>query len=445
MTRAPSSRTAVVAAAIGPLVAAAACAQPDDRFRGPFDPVDAANAVAVDDARAEGQHYFFRETWGGERNETWPPVDFVLDLMRDEPDVFGDQLARFGFLPDPTDDLPIGLKRAPGDATRLHETCAMCHVAALDDGRRWIGLPNPALDVSRLRLLLDERWTAAGNDPLLDDEDRARLADLLPGEFDPGTAKSGPVPTDFPHYFLLGERTALNYLGAGKDVRSEAAMAIYAFGGGREDARGDEVPFPSDEKLAAFTAFLGSLTPPAPPAQDEALVRRGRSVFDEARCAACHHVDDVAKNGVTPFAKDGVERLPDEAHPRGAIAVDVAHYALQDESLAPNPDAAADEDDGFFDLVVFILARGFREEATDGYRVADLHGLWATPPYLHNGSVPTLEALLSPAAERPTTFERPGGGTVDTTKPGRQNVGHEFGVDLSPDDREALIAFLRSL
>ncbi len=445
-------RAAVVGLTV---VVASACQAPADRFDGPYPKVDAANAVAPDDDRAEGQHYFFFETWGAHESGQWPPADFVVQLMEDEPDVFGDQLAGFGFLPDVDDVLPIGLKRAREDDTKLHETCAMCHVAPLPDGGRWIGLPNLALDVSRLRLLLDERWVEAGHEPVLSDDERATYAALGPGEFDPGTKTSGPVPSDFPNYFHLGERTALNYLGAGKDVRSEAAMAIYAFGAGQKNAAGAEVPFPSDEKLAAFTDFLGALDPPAAPPQDDALVQRGRDVFATARCDACHHTDDVAKNGVTTWAKDGVERMPgdDDAFPRGSIATDVAHFALQDESVAPpKKDDVEDEgddgddasDDGLFALVLFIVTHGFREEPTDGYRVADLHALWATPPYLHNGSVPTLADLLRPAALRPTTVER-GGVVLPASAPGRSNAGHEFGTDLSADDKDALIAFLLSL
>ena len=33
-----------------------------------------------------------------------------------------------------------------------------------------------------------------------------------------------------------------------------------------------------------------------------------------------------------------------------------------------------------------------------------LDGIWATAPYLHNGSVPTLRALLAPPDQRPKTF-----------------------------------------
>ena len=43
-------------------------------------------------------------------------------------------------------------------------------------------------------------------------------------------------------------------------------------------------------------------------------------------------------------------------------------------------------------------------QAPLAYKVRPLNGIWATPPYLHNGSVPNLYALLSPVAERPKTF-----------------------------------------
>jgi hypothetical protein len=106
------------------------------------------------------------------------------------------------------------------------------------------------------------------------------------------------------------------------------------------------------------------------------------------------------------------------------------------------------------------------------YKVRALNGIWATPPYLHNGSVPNLYALLSPVAERPKKFylgnreydpvnvgyrvdKFPGGFAFDTTIRGNSNSGHEFtdnpnksgviGRQLSPDERRALIEYLKTL
>jgi mono/diheme cytochrome c family protein len=97
------------------------------------------------------------------------------------------------------------------------------------------------------------------------------------------------------------------------------------------------------------------------------------------------------------------------------------------------------------------------------YSARPLAGIWATAPYLHNGSVLTLYDLLLPGAKRPTTFyvgtrefdpvhvgyvnqqnsQRPF--QFDTTKPGNSNLGHEYGTNLSEDQKLDLIEFLKSL
>ncbi len=107
--------------------------------------------------------------------------------------------------------------------------------------------------------------------------------------------------------------------------------------------------------------------------------------------------------------------------------------------------------------------------ANEVYKARPLIGIWATPPYLHNGSVPTLFDLLSP--ERPDHFSVgtreydpvkvgflttafPDSQTFDTTQPGNSNAGHWFvdddkkpgriGPALSVEDRMALIEYLKS-
>jgi hypothetical protein len=95
-----------------------------------------------------------------------------------------------------------------------------------------------------------------------------------------------------------------------------------------------------------------------------------------------------------------------------------------------------------------------------------LQGVWSAAPYLHNGSVPTLAALLTPAAERPTSFqvgpvydlvnvglsvEQPNGSvtvrvTTDCSEmEGNSRCGHEFGTLLTPDEKKALIEYLKTL
>ncbi len=81
-------------------------------------------------------------------------------------------------------------------------------------------------------------------------------------------------------------------------------------------------------------------------------------------------------------------------------------------------------------------------------RTPPLITLLASAPYLHNGSVPTLEALLQPSDERPTSFvlgQGQGTFTFDTRLPGNRKLGHEFGTRWSAQDKRDLLEFLKSL
>ena len=101
------------------------------------------------------------------------------------------------------------------------------------------------------------------------------------------------------------------------------------------------------------------------------------------------------------------------------------------------------------------------------YKARPLDGIWATAPYLHNGSVPTLDALLRPASQRPKSFSI-GVRTFDPVRvgyltdvpgfprfnvneadgtpiPGNSNAGHEDGASLSDEERSQLIEYLKTL
>jgi hypothetical protein len=101
---------------------------------------------------------------------------------------------------------------------------------------------------------------------------------------------------------------------------------------------------------------------------------------------------------------------------------------------------------------------------TDGYANMPLDGVWLRAPYLHNGSVPTLRALLFPE-ERPTEFYRAydvydwenvgfvssgadaarEGVRFDTRLKGNSNAGHLYGRQLTREQREELIEYLKTL
>ena len=97
------------------------------------------------------------------------------------------------------------------------------------------------------------------------------------------------------------------------------------------------------------------------------------------------------------------------------------------------------------------------------YKAAPLAGIWATAPYLHNGSVPNLYELLLPATERSKTFhvgnrefdpikvgfktEAVSGTTTlfDTSLLGNSNAGHDTYGDFTPEQRWQLVEYLKTL
>jgi mono/diheme cytochrome c family protein len=132
---------------------------------------------------------------------------------------------------------------------------------------------------------------------------------------------------------------------------------------------------------------------------------------------------------ITVSAAKGLRVVTEEIRERafkeaGLSADDRAHWDRWRKHLPDMPDK---------DIIMANLK----------YKARPLDGVWATPPYLHNASVPNLDALLSPVAARPASFTigsteydtdlvgfRTDGGpndfTIDTTLSGNYNTGHEF-------------------
>ncbi len=103
-----------------------------------------------------------------------------------------------------------------------------------------------------------------------------------------------------------------------------------------------------------------------------------------------------------------------------------------------------------------------RQIPAGSFEARVLEGIWAAAPYLHNGSVPTLDVLLKPVAQRPTVFymgpeydirkvglsliqdQRPGY-EYRTSLPGNGNAGHEYGTQLGSHEKAALLEYLKTL
>ncbi|WP_421141528.1 di-heme-cytochrome C peroxidase [Pseudomonas sp. NFX15] len=256
---------------------------------------------------------------------------------------------------------------------------------------------------------------------------------------------------------------------------------------------------------------LQRLAPPAWPEDllgvvDKPLAAKGRILFAE-NCAGCHvpritpgkernvqHLkmvpveymgtDPGAANNIADhrfdltalqWKQDELEKLDVEPKPtepldlsRMSVAKGLAYVtafvrdrAYQDANIPP---AERPQMDGFG------LPIGVRE--LRAYKARPLAGVWATPPFLHNGSVPSIYQLLSPQDERATTFYKgtfeydprhlgyrteafANGFQFDTGITGNHNSGHEFragklgngviGRGLLPEERWALLEYLKVL
>ena len=169
----------------------------------------------------------------------------------------------------------------------------------------------------------------------------------------------------------------------------------------------------SDEQLYALALFIYSLRPPVNPNRFDSLAATGQRIFAREGCVGCHTPPLYTSNQLSPV--EGF-KVPDE---------DREKYEILPLSVGTDSSLALKSRRG-----------------TGYYKVPSLKGVWYRGPFEHNGSVATLEDWFDPRrlSENyvPTGFR---GHDVKT----RAVKGHPFGLDLSTADRQALIAFLKTL
>ncbi len=250
-----------------------------------------------------------------------------------------------------------------------------------------------------------------------------------------------PVATDVPPLWNVKKKHALYYNAIGRGDFSKLVFQASVLGipdsaAARQAIRG----------FKDVVAWLQTLQPPSYPANiDAPLAAQGKHLF-EAHCSKCHGTYET--NGV---------------YPNKVVALDVVktdplyvHYILSSGIVQWYNSSwfAQSEPRSWF-------------EPLPGYIAPPLDGIWATAPYLHNGSVPTLDALLN-SSSRPTRWQRSGsshdydlervgwkyvevkksrkkGWVYDTTLPGYGNQGHTFGDVLTDAQRRAVIEYLKTL
>lgn len=430
-------------------------------------------------------------------------------LPRLFPDQFNGKLdySAFGFLyskgvDGKPEDLPIGIsKRNYQGVDLVWFNCAVCHTGtwrAAEDGERHTvaGMPANNFDIYRfIRFVLDagvdERLAAETLMPAMREagarlsfvdklvwrfyviprvregfiQRRSRLAAFMadqkpwgPGRVDTfnpyklvqmemkyAALSQAEIKgaSDFPAIFNQAPREGMELHWDGNNKSLAERNLSAALGAGVTVQSVDH------ESIGRVAEWLGNLKPPPSPHKvDAAAADRGKALYMHD-CAACHGYQDKAD-----FIFKG-ERL-------GKVT---PNATLDTDSGRLNSYTQAFRERQINELFAGTPYQFKSFTKTNGYANMPLDGLWLRGPYLHNGSVPTLRALLQSPAERPKAWLRdsdvidgknggfmspacdpavmpPKGLCYDTSLPGNRNSGHVYGTALSAAEKDDLLAYL---
>jgi mono/diheme cytochrome c family protein len=392
--------------------------------------------------------------WGSESTDWEQAPDTYADAFR----------RRYGMhpAPYPNDGLPMGLRKARsrnGPRLGLQIDCLVCHGGSIG-GTSYVGLGNTQLD---LKSLFDDLTRADGRTPVPSlftlNSSRGTVnagqvaAVLLSFRNSDLSLRALPLPLgarlpemDVPAWWHLKRKATMYYDGR-TDARSVRSNMQFLLGELSLERLKELEPAFRD-----IQAYLKSLEAPKYPfAVDRVRAEQGRMVFNTS-CARCHGTYG-----------------PGGAYPNKIVPLDV---------IGTDPKRALGLSDR---LVAHYNTTWFGEdwpakEVMTGYQAPPLDGVWATAPYLHNGSVPTLAALLQ-SSTRPARFRRPPStdfehyDTVnvgwkfepmtgpadpnlspheakflfDSSRFGLGNGGHTFGDKLTEAERSEVIEYLKTL
>jgi hypothetical protein len=259
------------------------------------------------------------------------------------------------------------------------------------------------------------------------------------------------------------------------------------------------------KNLEEIEDWLNRLAPPKWPEEafgkiDRAKAAHGKKLF-EARCAECHNSYPYTWTAPNKYGKRFLEvgLVPESYVGTDPMQFEELRPYVATAQLAPNlPGPLKDKDlvpqgEFYYGLSMMILRtalskidqtpeqavemHGYRElpvprpSPVPHYKAAPRDGVWATPPFMHNGSVPNLYEMLVPAAERTKKFClgrdfdpvkvgvdtscKSGTYMIDTSLIGSSNRGHSFenaplgngviGPLLTEEERWALVEYLKSI
>jgi mono/diheme cytochrome c family protein len=359
---------------------------------------------------------------------------------------------------------PMGLRAGPKGEGLTYD-CMTCHGGSIL-GKSHVGLGNASLD---LQALFEDMQVASGKSPALPcamsnvrgTNEAFGFTEIFFSLRNPDLSlRAKPIPwkvrddlcDDVPAWWHLKRKTTMYHSGSHNADSVRTNMQFMLEPGTSADAIKKE-----EETFRDIRAYLLSLEAPKYPADKikKELVQEGYKLFSES-CAKCHGTYGA-----------------DAKYPNKLVSIKVVGTdATQMEGLSKQYVE-------FYNQTWFAeekgKGKGYASTRPEGYVAPPLDGVWATAPYLHNGSLPTLYDVLN-SKTRPKLFKRsfatadadydhkkvgwkvevleaaPKGlvpyeqrKIYDTTQPGRGNGGHTFGDDLTEPQRWAIIEYLKTL
>jgi mono/diheme cytochrome c family protein len=351
----------------------------------------------------------------------------------------------------PTDPFPDSLLTSLGlddaEKSNLAKVQRIGRAFGPETVMRTVGM-NPAESFTGILLAHHDQKTLAWSD-----------VPLVPVEIhdDSGAVIAEPkLTSDPPPWWRAKKKNAMFYNGMARgDHRGTMELATAVCVDTLEEAERVDGLFKN------IQAFIGTVVAPVYERHlDRALAARGKDLFGTT-CAGCHGT----------YGKDPTDDASD-TYPNLLIPLDVigTDEAIANMGVSHAPTFV----DWYNGMFYGAITPAEPNDPFPGYMPPPLDGIWATAPYLHNGSVPTVELMLNSKARPkywkrvdldPSNFDEDALGfpweevpysqadapddekkfIYDTTYWSQSSGGHTFGDALSNAERRAVIEYLKTL
>src|ERR1700722_5732718 len=298
-------------------------------------------------------------------------------------------------------EMPAGFSKKTVGYVRVAGNCAICHAASYrsgpDEGPEVVPVvPGRSSDVQALLTFFQQ----CAQDP------RFNSTEIMT---EINSATNLTWFDSLLYRYVLIPRTR-------RQLLSETDVVLdFVFRSHSRDPRSD-APF-SEPRFRELVLWVKSSQVPQYPLEwNQAQVQTGKGLFDQ-HCGSCHAKGGKRQGTEIPIAEIGTDRL---------------------------------------------LASKLK---LNGYVAQTLDGVWMRGPYLHNGSVPSVGELMKPPAQRAVTFYRGNNllnrqdlgfvsdlaqekglhfALFDTRQTGNSNAGHQYGTELSDQNKKAILEYLKT-